>query len=432
MLRRAVLFFWFKFIPTDQSTMRSNKEIQLRNHKRIASGLFVLMAIIYALMVYLQQNQAAQWMRYVEAFSEAAMVGALADWFAVTALFKHPLGLKIPHTNLIERKQKDLGDNLGKFVKDNFLTPANIRPYIEQLEVIQWVSNWLNKPNNKAVLADELLHLFKKIIQDLEDEEVKHFLANKGAAILKTIDYPKIASSGIKYWVDKKEHLQLLDSILPELRQYVEDNQQLIRDRISDNRPFISFLIGKKISREMTDGIVQFIEEIETDKNHYFRQKLTEYLTHFSEEILVSTHWKEKFDALTTTFISPENLEEYAADAWLSIKTMLEQSIENPSSGLHTYLHKNIQKLADTLQHDEALKLRINQWIRHFLYRMVLKNSKEVEVLISQTVAGWQGKELSQKLELEVGKDLQFIRINGTLVGGLVGLVIYAITQLFV
>lgn len=409
--------------------MSTQKEKLLRKHKAIATGLFFLMALVYGLMVYFQHHSPAAWMGYVEAFSEAAMVGALADWFAVTALFKHPLGIPIPHTNLIENKKNDLGRNLGSFVRNNFLTPKNIRPYIEKLDVVKFASGWLDKPSSREILGQEILHLIQKIIHDLDDEEVRNFIANKGSEILKTIDYQKITSSGIHYMVEKGEHVKLLETLLPQLKAYVEESQELIRERISENKPFIAFLAGKRISREMTDGIMKFIEEVELDKEHFVRNKLTENLESFAEELLVSESWNEKFDQLKTDLISPENLSQYADDAWESIKAMLDENIENPDSGLNQYLHKNIRKLSESLQNDEELKLRINKWIRHFLYRMILKNSEEVQTLISKTVESWEGKELSNKLELEVGKDLQFIRINGTLVGGLVGLVIYVVTH---
>lgn len=411
--------------------MSTQKQIQLRKHKRIATGLFFLMAVVYGLMVYLQHQNPQSWMGYVEAFAEAGMVGALADWFAVTALFRHPLGIPIPHTNLIERKKNDLGENLGKFVKDNFLNPENIRPYIEKLDVVKFVSDWLNKPSSKEVLEVEIINLIKKIIQDLDDDEVENFMANKSAEILKSIDYQKITSSGIHYMIEKGEHIKLLETLLPQIKEYIDESQQLIRDRISENRPFISFLAGKRISRELTDGLSAFIEEIEVNKEHFIRQKLTQNLEEFAEELLISEKWNEKFEQLKNELISAENLRNYTDDAWDSIKKMLWQNIEEPNSSLKNYLHKNIEKLAENLNNDEELGLRINKWIRHFLYRMILKNRTEVEQLISSTVSGWEGKELSDKLELEVGKDLQFIRINGTLVGGLVGLIIYTITQLF-
>lgn len=412
--------------------MSKSKEIQLRNHKRIATGLFFLMALIYALMVYLQHQSTQTWMGYVEAFSEAGMVGALADWFAVTALFRHPLGLKIPHTNLIERKKNDLGENLGKFVNDNFINPENIRPYIERLDVVKIVSNWLMKPNNQAVLEEETLNLVKKIIQDLEDDEVENFLSQKGIELLASIDYQKLTSSGIHYLIENDEHTKLLETILPQIKNYIFESQDMIRDKISENRPFIAFLAGRKISRELTDGLMAFIEEIQVDKNHFVRQKLTENLDQFAEDLLIDEKWDQKFDQLKSELITKENLEEYIQDAWSAIKQTLISNLEDSDSLLKSYLQKNIQKLAFNLSNDEEMGNRINNWIQHFAYRMILKNRAEVERLISNTVASWKGRELSDKLELEVGKDLQFIRINGTLVGGLVGLIIHTLTQLFI
>lgn len=409
--------------------MSVSKEAQLRKHKRIATGLFFLMALIYAVMVYLQHRSPESWMGYVEAFSEAGMVGALADWFAVTALFRHPLGIPIPHTNLIERKQKDLGENLGTFVKDNFLNPENIRPYIEKLDVINIVSNWLSKQHNQKILEDETLLLLKKIILDLDDKEVEDFLNTKGVELLRSIDYQKFASSGIHYIIEKEEHLKLLDRVLPQLSEYVSESRAMIRQRISENRPFIAFLAGKKISSEVTDGLLAFIEEIQMDKDHFVRQKLTVNLEEFAKDLLIDPKWNQKFDDLKQEFISEENLASYTQEAWQSIKTILLENLDESESLLKDYLRKNIQKLSFNLTNDQKMGKRINNWIRHFLYRMVLKNRNEVERLISNTVESWEGKDLSNKLELEVGKDLQYIRINGTLVGGLVGLVIYSITH---
>lgn len=412
--------------------MEDPKRIQLRKHKRLATGLFFLMAIIYGLMVYFQHHSPQSWMGYVEAFSEAGMVGALADWFAVTALFKHPLGLKIPHTNLIERKKDDLGQNLGMFVKDNFLNPENIRPYIEKLDVIKWVSNWLDKPSNRDVLETEIINLTKKIVNDLEDKEVENFLNKKGVELLEGVDYQKIASSGLHYFIDRNEHLNLLETILPQVKEYIHESRGMIKDKLMENRPFIAFLAGKKISDEVVEGLLKFIDEILADKNHFVRKKLTTNLEELAIDLVAADKWKIKFESLKTELITSENIKPYSDDAWKAIKGLLLENLENPDSQLKVYLEKNIQKLSYNLANDEELGNRINNWIRHFLYRMVLKNRDEVEALISSTVAGWEGRELSEKLELEVGKDLQFIRINGTLVGGLVGLIIYTITHIFI
>src|SRR5690625_3078964 len=181
------------------------KEIQLKKHKRIATSLFFLMALIYGLMVYLQLDLNRAWMGYVESVSEEVMVGAMADWFALTAIFRHPFGLKIPHTNLIEHKKNDLVENLGKFVKDNFINPENIRPYIERLNIVKIVSNWLSRPNNQKVLEEEIINLLNKIIREIEVEEVENFLSDKGIELLKSIDYPNITCSGLHDVIDNTE-----------------------------------------------------------------------------------------------------------------------------------------------------------------------------------------------------------------------------------
>src|SRR5690606_21208794 len=148
-----------------------------------------------------------------------------------------------------------------------------------------FVSDWLNKPSSRQILEFEILNLIKKIIHDLDDNEVRDFLAKKGSEVLKAIDYQKITSSGIHYMMEKGEHIKLLETILPQLREYVAESREMIRERISENKPFIAFLAGKRISREMTDGISKFIEEIESDKNHFVRQKLTENLENFAEDL---------------------------------------------------------------------------------------------------------------------------------------------------
>ena len=406
------------------------KKRNLAKHKSIATALFVVMALVYGLMVYLSTTTNLKWIGYVEAFTEAAMVGALADWFAVTALFKYPLGLKIPHTNLIERSKNAIGDNLGSFVTENFLTPANIRPYIEKLDVVKFVADWLNKKNNQTVLQEEISHFIQKIINDLNDEEVVEFLTDKGNEIIKQFDLQDLLSTSITYIIEKEKHSEILDTILPKAKIYIKENNVLIEDKINEKHPVISFFAGKKISKGVVDGVIGFIEEIEDDPHHPIRKNIQESLLNTAQRIKEDLYWKVKLNEIRDEFITPERLHEYAFDFWMNLKLNITTNFNQKDSIFQNYLEKNIQKLATNLTDNQELIQKINGWIRHFIYRMILRNVTEVEGLISRTVGDWEGKELSDKLELEVGKDLQYIRINGTLVGGIVGLIIYTITQL--
>lgn len=411
--------------------MTEEQKIQnLKKHKRIATGLFFIMALVYFLMVYLGTQYSLKWIGYVEAFAEAAMVGALADWFAVTALFRYPLGLKIPHTNLIENSKNAIGDNLGQFVTSNFLTPATIRPYIEKLEVVKYASDWLNKTTNQEMLQQELINFSKKIIKDLDDKDVVDFMTLKGEEILKQFNLQELASSSLEYILEKEKHDDLLEAIIPKAKEYIAESDILIKDKINEKHPVISFFAGRKISKGVVEGVISLLDEIENDKEHPIRLNLEKLIQDNIENIKQSPDWKLKLEALRDEFITQERLREYASDLWQTLKHSLTDSFNDPHSVLQNYIQKNINKLAFNLSNNQEMIQKINGWVRHFLYRMILRNVKEVEGLISNTVDKWEGKQLSEKLELEVGKDLQFIRINGTLVGGLVGVIIYTITQL--
>ncbi|MDM1073234.1 DUF445 domain-containing protein [Empedobacter brevis] len=402
----------------------------LKKHKAIATGLFILMAFIYFLMVYLSQHSSAKWIGYVEAFAEAAMVGALADWFAVTALFKYPLGLKIPHTNLIENSKNAIGDNLGQFVTGNFLTPATIRPYIEKLEVVKYAADWLNSSTNQEMLQEELINFSKKIVRDLDDEDVVGFITLKGDEILKQFNLPELVSSSLEYILEKEKHDDILEAIIPKAKEYILESDLIIKDKLNEKHPVISFFAGKRISKGVVEGVVSFLDEVEEDKEHPIRHSIERIIRENIQNIKESPEWKLRLESLRDDFITKERLNDYAADLWQAIKQNLTESFDDENSAMQLYMRKNIKKLAENLNENQEMIAKINGWVRHFLYRMILRNVKEVEGLISSTVDKWEGKELSEKLELEVGKDLQFIRINGTLVGGLVGLIIYTITQL--
>lgn len=409
----------------------NNKAIQLRKHKMLATGLFLLMLLVYILMTWLLRTQPAAWMGYVKAFSEAAMVGALADWFAVTALFHHPLGIPIPHTNLIENSKKAIGDNLGNFVVSNFLTAGNIRPYIQKLNVSAYAGQWLEKDKNKNVLVNEITKLLNDIIGKLEDRQVADFIAKKGNELLDNIELNKIVSNALKYFLDKQEHEKLVTTLAEKIKTYISENGEMIREKVKkESYFFVPNFVDNKLASKITNGLVNYFDEIEKDKSHRIRTEIGQQLYQFANSLQTEEKWKKEFLQLKNNLLSEEKLQEYAAAIWKSLKATLQQELQSNDSSLVRYFHKKIDELAVNLKKDIALQNKIDGWVRYTAYKYILRNIERVGALISNTVGNWKGRELSQKLELEVGKDLQFIRINGTVVGGLVGLLIYTITQL--
>lgn len=407
-----------------------DKKTQLRLHKRIATGLFVVMAVVYFVMVYLLKYQPASWMGYVKAFAEAAMVGALADWFAVTALFRHPMGIKIPHTNLIENKKNDIGDNLGSFVSDNFLTPTTIRPYIAKLEVAKFLSIWLNQPKNQQLLERELSFIVQSILQDLEEHNLIAFFTQKAKQGLDQLDLQKLLAQGINFALDQQEHNRLITLVLPKIQDYIENHRTEIYEQIIEKKPLLGLVGGKTVTNQLIKGLDSFLGDILTDEKHKVREEIELQLVQLARDIESSPVWQAKTQDLLHQFLTDDILAQYLTEFWVNTKHTLLLQLQEETSTLRNYLRNTIQTIAHNIEQDTSLQQRLNHWTQVTLYRLALRNTQEVTRLIRNTVEQWNGRELSDKLELEVGKDLQFIRINGTLVGGLVGLLIYCFTQL--
>lgn len=407
----------------------TDKTKQLKKHKRIATGLFVAMMVIYFLMVFLLKYQPQTWMNYVQAFSEAAMVGALADWFAVTALFRYPMGLKIPHTNLIENSKNSIGDNLGSFVTDNFLTSENIRPYVEKIDLALFAANWLDHSKNQQLLEKEINKVLKNILTNLDQATVLDFLTVKAQQGIQAIPVQNLVSQGLIYAIENNEHNRLIDLILPEAKKYVEANRDEIYHKVTEKKPILGLIGGKAVTNQLISGIVSFFDEILYNQDHKIRIELTSRLLDLTQEINSSEIWKQKFDDILEQFITPEKINTYLSELVDTLKEELLDQLNDSNSPVSNYIHNNIKQLTNQLKSDESTRSKINTWVQHSVYKMILNNTQEVGNLIRNTVGNWDGKELSEKLELEVGKDLQFIRINGTLVGGLVGLIIYVVTH---
>ncbi len=399
----------------------------------IATGLFVLMAVIFISMTILQKTHSSHWIGYVRAFSEAAMVGALADWFAVTALFHHPLGLKIPHTNLIEKSKEKIGDNLGNFVVGNFLSPQNIRPYILKLKVSNFVGDWLSKQRNQEVLIYEVSAIVLNIVQKLDNESVVKFISRKAGEMTSELKINQIIGNGLEYILEKNEHQKLVTNLSRQVKEYVLQNHDLVRERVKkESFSLVPKFVDDTIADKITKGLSGYFEEVENDPEHSLRKEISDKLENFAAELKTNDRWKDNFQEIKNSFLNESKMASYANDIWHSIRKNIVDELSKEDSAVKIYIRKNLVELSQNLQNDENLQYKIDHWIRVTAYKYILKNTHQFGELISSTVGNWEGKELSQKLELEVGKDLQFIRINGTLVGGLVGLIIYTVAHFFI
>jgi len=383
-------------------------------------------------MTILEKKNHAHWIGYIRAFSEAAMVGALADWFAVTALFNYPLGIKIPHTNLIENSKERIGDNLGNFVVENFLSPQNIRPYIQKIKISGFVGDWLSKERNQENLMKEVSHIILDILNKLDDTEVVNFIGKKAKEMSDDLKINEIIGNGLEYILDKNDHQRFITNLSKQIKEYVLNNQNLVKERVKSESFFlVPKFVDDNIADKITKGLSKYFEEVELNENHSLRKEITDKLYSFSSEIKTEEKWVEEFATIKKDFLKEEKIKQYSTDIWNSIKKSLSKELEEEQSALKNYIKKNLAELSENLKTDENFQNKIDHWVRVTAYKYILKNTHQFGALISSTVGNWEGKELSEKLELEVGKDLQFIRVNGTIVGGLVGLIIYTVANFF-
>ncbi len=406
------------------------KQRQLRRHKAIATGLFVLMVVIYILTLVFLKRGAGGWAGAVNAFSEAAMVGALADWFAVTALFHHPLGLPIPHTNLIEKGKQRIGANLGGFVVSNFLTPQNLRPYLSKLKPSGMLAKWLQSEKHQHLILTEAANLLADVLRRMDDEAVAAFLARQGGTLLQEVDVSRLVSSGVRYAVEHNEQEAAITMLADKMRTFIVEQEGLVRDKVKkESYFFVPGFVNNKLAEKITSGLAHYFREIAEDPQHRIRQEISRELLKWAEELTTNPAWKEKFQNLKKAFLPEEKLAEYALAAWSKLKDTLLEELSQPDSSMLRYIQKALQEGVDKLATDVAMQEKIDNWARVQAYSAVLRYKDSAGELISNTVGNWPARELSQKLELEVRKDLQYIRVNGTLVGGLVGLLIYLLTQ---
>lgn len=406
-----------------------DKEKELKKYKRLATGLFLFMAFVFICMLYTIHVHDAKWMHYVKAFSEAAMVGALADWFAVTALFRYPMGIKIPHTNLIESNKDKIGSNLGDFVTDNFLTPNTIRPYIEDLEVSKYIISWIDKPKTITMVSGELANILQNIVNSIDKDLVTSFAHKQLQKNITNIPFATLVSQGVQFALENNEQDKVIDAIIPEIRSYVLNNKSLIYKKVVDKQPLLGLIGGKSVTNQLIKGLQSFLTEVEEDSEHPIRKELSNKIWLWSEELTQDPNWQKKFVEVVSNYMNPETTQKYISDIWNHLSAKVNDELSNENSSIRVYMEKWLLSFKEDFKSDVAMQSQLNLWIQHSLYKLILKNTKELSKLIERTVSNWDGKELSNKLELEVGKDLQFIRVNGTLVGGMVGLIIYIITQ---
>jgi uncharacterized membrane-anchored protein YjiN (DUF445 family) len=413
-------------IVTADPQLDEQRRAGLRRMRTLAVGLLVLAAVVYLLTLGRDG-----FLGFVNAGAEASMVGAIADWFAVTALFKHPLGVPVPHTALIPRRKDELGRSLEEFVGENFLQESIIRDRIASAELSRRVGDWLSVEANARRAVDEgatLLHLglAKVRNQDLvaliEDALLPRFIAEPVSPV---------AGSLLQEVVRDGAHHGLVDLALEEAHRWLVENEETFVDIVAERAPWWSpAAVNDRVTHRIHLEVVAWVEDIRRDPYHHARGALDSALSQLADDLLHDEATQVRMERLKDRVLAHPQLVVTATSLWDAFRRALMDSLEDHDGPLLARARAELLALGGQLRDDRALQDRLDTYAADFAVFAVTRYGAELTAVITHTVNRWDGKEAARRIELHVGRDLQFIRINGTIVGGLVGVVIHTVSVL--
>ena len=405
------------------------RQRQLDRMKRRATGLLVFMGALFVVARFFEPRYS--WLGFIRATAEASLVGGIADWFAITALFRHPLGVPIPHTAIIPSRKDRIGRSLGNFVQNNFLSPEVLAAKLRAAHLSRRAAEWLAEPEQARKAAQNVAAVLRSAGQVVRDEDVHSLLDRSVVEPLRRVPIAPVLSKGLELLTLDGRHQQLLDRVINGLTGLVAENEELIRERIREESPWwVPEMVDEKIHRKVLGGIERTLFEVQADPEHRLRRQFDQLLIEWIMQLQESPEVIARAEAIKHQILDPETSGRLAASIWHEAKAALGRENVGQDGGAMDAVSRGMSALGRAALEDEALLQKVDGWIISAVLKVVDQHRHEVAQLIAQTVSAWDPSETSRRIELLVGRDLQFIRINGTLVGGLVGLILYSVTRL--
>jgi uncharacterized membrane-anchored protein YjiN (DUF445 family) len=408
----------------------AERKRQLDAMKRRATGMLVVATIIFVIAHLFEARYG--WVGFIRATAEASMVGGLADWFAVTALFRHPLGLPIPHTAIIPARKDRVGRTIGNFVQKNFLTREVIQGRLQGLRMGERLAAWIAQPENARTIARKVASALSAGAQVLRDEDVQALIDHSIEDRIRKTRIAPVAGRLLSVVTEGNRHQELLDEAIVLIARTVEQNHDLIRDRVQRESPWwIPNAVDEKIFQKIVTSIERTLVEIRDDPQHALRERFDQALRNFVENLQHSPATAARAEALKTELLDTEAVRRFSASLWVDAKAALlrfaERSEDTAKEG--GAMERALTTFGEAVLADPALVQRVDEFITDIAVFLVERYQQDIADLITQTVQSWDPDVTAERLELAIGRDLQFIRINGTLVGALAGLLIYTISR---
>ncbi|WP_436849994.1 DUF445 domain-containing protein [Streptomyces monashensis] len=413
------------FTPADEERRRG-----VRRMKLTATGLLLFVALVYVLAKLATHEGAGPWAGYVAAAAEAGMVGALADWFAVTALFRHPLGLPIPHTAIIPTKKDQLGVSLGEFVGENFLSADVVRQRLRAVGIGTRLGAWLAEPEHADRVTAELATALRGALTVLRDSDVQ---AVVGEAITRRAGAQEIAP-GIGKMLEKVVadggHRRAVDLVVARAHDWLVLHRDDVMVAVEGGAPgwtprFVDRKVGERVYKEL----LRFVTEMRDMPAHPARGALDRFLTDFASDLQSDTETRARVERLKGEVLGRGEVQDLIASAWTAVRSMIVAAAEDERSELRLRVRAALLSLGTRMATEPKVQEKVDSWVQGAAVHVVTTYRTEITSLITDTVAAWDPEHTTRKIEAHIGRDLQFIRINGTVVGSLAGLLIYVVTQ---
>ncbi len=421
-----------EWVADDAETL--DKRLRLKHMKLAALGMLLLAAIIYLLSIAFAARHPA--LPYLAAFAEAAMVGALADWFAIVALFRRPLGLPIPHTAIIPKNKGRIADNLGSFIQGHFLSTERILGKIREFNPAARLVVWLNKPQSQRYLGNLAVRALSYGVKTLDDRRVFAFLQSNVVSQLQRLEIAKLGGNLLEILTQGGRHHFLLNEILQEIDQQLDrpEIQSKLAAMIAGEFEILRYVhldkaAGRFAAEKLVHGIQKELQDIYADPDHAMRQRFDRYVINFVDKLKTDPDFQQKGEQLKQELLTHPALAVYVQTLWQQFLAWLHNDLHRTDSAVRAQIVAGVATLGAKLQADSNMQAWINEQIEQSVPPLIEEHREQIGHFIAEQVKAWDDRYMADRLELNIGTDLQYIRLNGTLVGGVVGLVIHAVTQ---
>ncbi|TRC79094.1 DUF445 domain-containing protein [Mesorhizobium sp. WSM4307] len=418
--------------PVRFDTDATAKLSALRRTKFIATAALALCVLVFALAKSFESSH--PWLGFVAAFAEAATIGGLADWYAVVALFRRPLGLPIPHTAIIPENQNRIADNLGRFIEANFLAPEPVREKLAEVDFASLVADWLTNAERAAGLSRFVVRLVPQTLAAVEQSGLRGFVTSRMVEQIEKVPLAPLAAELLSALTDDRRHQKLFDEFIKVVGRFLNDEQALatMREKIREELPslFNLFRADAYLLKKIVASAGSLLDEVRADPDHPMRAEFDRFAQGFVERLRTSKQYAKRAEKMKHDFLARPEVRALAGDMWESLSLFIEQDAKAPNSVIRAHLANMFVEVGRHLAGDAQIRADMNQGFVVALASFVESQKSGVSKFIADQVKRWDLAQLTRLIEINIGRDLQYIRFNGMIIGGLAGIVLYTIELL--